>query len=238
MENSSAKQTNSELDELLKSEEEKLLSSIKRKEENSEQKGISQIIGRRMGYFWEEACTIVLKNSSTEDLSNVILEIDTIIDLIEKNSDGMSEESKDKLRESIQILNEIDIVREGEELADLSINHNENKYAIQFKWRFRSNDAKTVRQIANSAKILKELGYKPIMLIRKPYEKNLDTPLTRFEKAGWELKCGEESVEFIENISDFEFKDWVDKNVDFWNLLSNQQEYLNSVGWEKEELKF
>lgn len=235
---SSNEQLENSLNQLLQQEEEKLSESIQKKEENNEQKGITQIIGRRMGYFWEEFCHTLINNSYTDtENDEFILKLNTIIEIIEQEIGDLSESNEQDLREALEALNSLDIVKEGEELADIEFKDDKN-YAIQFKWSFRSNDAKTVRQLANSAEILKKLDYKPIMLIKRPREENLESPIRRFEKAGWDVKCGEDAVEFLEDKTKFSVKDWVEGKVDFWELLEENREYLNSVGWSKEELEF
>ena len=79
-------------------------------------------------------------------------------------------------------------------------------YAIDPKYRIGSGDSGTLKGWARDGDMLKEKGYKPIMLILR--EDNLPAAIRRISPH-WELKIGEEALDFIKEESGFDLKEFL-----------------------------
>ena len=114
-------------------------------------------------------------------------------------------------------------------MCDFTFEHNGQKFAVDTKYRFHSNDAKTVREIANSADHLKYMGYNPVLLMRTKREESISTAINRFENAGWSIMCNEDAALFISNYAGKALNIWMDSNVDVWGRLSAYHEGLKQL---------
>ena len=117
------------------------------------------------------------------------------------------------------------------DLCDFTVITSNAECAIDPKWRFMSNDAKTVRQIAFSGRQLSNLGYQPILLIRRPRDECLASPLNRFGRNGWQVIHWDASTDFIEKQTGFDLRLWIAENIDFWSELAEFHNCLN--GYQK-----
>ncbi len=70
---------------------------------------------------------------------------------------------------------------ERQDLCDFTIIDGLSKYAVDTKFSLISNDSSKIRQIADSGKQLKFLGYKPILLFRTDEKRNNKTAIKRFK---------------------------------------------------------
>ena len=122
-----------------------------------------------------------------------------------------------------------------QDLCDLTIEFEDKIYAIDTKYRFNSNDSNTVREIANSAIHLKQMGYIPIMLIRKNREFSHKAPINRFEKNGWKIIDGANAIEFIKSITDFNLSEFIQNDLNIWDFLKPYQDDLIRLRYGEKE---
>jgi hypothetical protein len=217
---------------LYRDESKKLFSSIRERCEKGVSAGLSQAIGRRFGYFWEEMVKHVFeykfeecdRNGLAIDISALILE--TIEDIIAKDSGLEKEKAKEitnKIRDNLNDILETGVLK----IADLTYKNQAGKeVALEIKWRVRWNDAKTVKAHALAAHRLKNRGFQPIMLIKRPKEESFDFNIDRFEREGWKVLTGKETMDFICEETMFDLNKWIEKKVDFWREVSPYQERL------------
>lgn len=78
--------------------------------------------------------------------------------------------------------------------------------AIDPKYRIGSGDSGTLKGWAKDADMLKERGYKPIILILR--EDNLPAAISRIS-GHWDVKVGKESLNFIKNTLNFDLEKYL-----------------------------
>lgn len=86
-------------------------------------------------------------------------------------------------------------------------------YAIEIKFRYYSGNAKTVREYASGGEILKNMKYRPVMLIFST--RNLESAIQRFKQSGWLVYEGDESVNFLKTITGFDLVKFLEKCKEF-----------------------
>lgn len=228
---------------LYKDELEKLRFSIGKSCERGSSAGITQTIGRRFGYFWEEMVKCVFesryvdynRNGLEIDISEIVLE--TIEDIIIKKAfeNSLAKTIIYEIKDSLKEILETGVVR----IADFTYkNKDGKKCALEIKWRIRWNDAKTVKSHVIAAHRLRSRGYEPIMLIRRPKEESFSSPIERFEREGWKVLTGMETMAFIAKETEFDLEKWINANVDFWRALSSYHECLRTFTLTKEDFAF
>lgn len=95
------------------------------------------------------------------------------------------------------------IKEENDQLCDLII----GKDAIDTKYRIGSGDSGTLKKFKNYGKRLQDLGYNPILLILR--NDNLAHAIKACEKAGWIIKTGDQAYNYINQITNFNLKQWL-----------------------------
>lgn len=213
--------------EFTNNEKKKIELSVMNKIAEDDSKGISQMIGRRYGFIWEEIVKIIFNHSDNIQLGDKIYYKDYVEKWINYNSANFKNEccktnSKDLLWKYI---NE-STGTESQDLCDFTLEYNGKRIAIDTKYRFNSNDSNTVREISNSAIYLKEMGFIPIMLIRRNREESQQAPLKRFEKNGWQIIDGANAINFIKELTEFDLKNTIINELDIWDYLSNYHNEL------------
>ena len=216
-----------ELKDFISSEKVKISNSICSKIKKDDQKGLSQVIGRRYGFIWEEIVKIIFKYDDKVVLRGKVFYRDFVEKWVEKNCQEFENEccranSKRLLLKYISETTATDM----QDLCDLTIEFKDKIYAIDTKYRFNSNDSNTVREIANSAIHLKEIGYIPIMLIRKSRECKFNIRVNRFERNGWKIIDDANAIEFIKSITDFDLSEFIKNELNIWEFLKPYQDDL------------
>lgn len=229
------------LNRILDEEVCKIKASVEKYISANKSKGISQMIGRRYGYIWERLVIETFKFSEYVKLEDRVL----YKDYVEKWIDTKASEIKNEccihsVKNIINKFLEENTGTDQQDLCDFTIEENNSdvKYGIDTKFRFVSNDSNTVREIADSARHLKFMVYNPILLFRKDREDSLKSPLNRFEKEGWDLKCGKYAIDFITKKTGFNLGKWIDQNIDIWNELKDYQDKLKDLRFDEENWKF
>ena len=67
-----------------------------------------------------------------------------------------------------------------------------------------SGDSGTLKKFKQYGSLLKERGYKPVLLLLR--EDNLSSAITACRKGGWKIYVGDESFEFIKKVSGIDMK--------------------------------
>jgi hypothetical protein len=218
------------LNEICESEILKMKESVKRVIELENPNGLEQSIGRRNGFLWESIVKTTFGNLKPNQTKGIVLFSEFVKmfvdDYIEINN--LDENCSMYVRDIVQKFFEISGT-DKQDLCDfVFVKNDSEKYAIDTKWRFISNDAKTVRQIAFSAIQLKKLGFIPILLVKRPAKESLESPLKRFSKSGWLVYHDEDSLNFVKQMTDFDLKKYIEENVNKWDSLSEYHTELIS----------
>ena len=77
-------------------------------------------------------------------------------------------------------------------------------FAIDTKYRLGSGDSGTLKKFKQYGSLLKERGYKPVLLLLR--EDNLSSAIAACRKGGWKIYVGDESFEFIKKVSGIDMK--------------------------------
>lgn len=160
------------------------------------------------------------------DISSLVLKtIESVI-----TEDGSLE--KRKIKEIMKKIEDSlkDILETGElEIADFIYKTEDgNKRALEIKWRIRWNDSKTLKSHCFAFHRLKDMRFEPIMPIRRPKEESFTETIERFEKEGWKVLTGKETMDFILKETGFDLENWVKSNVNFWKILSAYKQCLEA----------
>lgn len=218
----------------------KLVISVDGYVSQNNSKGVTQMKGRRFGDMWERLIKSAFETTESSDIGDRVYYQDYVDKWIDDNA---KEIENDCCRESAKKLL-MKFIEEttgtsNQDMCDFTFKHNGVKYAVDTKYRFHSNDAKTVREIANSAYHLKYMGYEPVLLMRTKREDSIATAINRFETAGWSIKCDTEASNFISDFAGDELNKWLDKNVDVWQRLKKYHDGLRQLRFgDAEEWKF
>jgi hypothetical protein len=95
----------------------------------------------------------------------------------------------------------------SDEPCDLII----GEYAIDTKYRVGSGDSGTLKKFKEYGVLLKSKGYIPVFLFLR--EDNLNAAMTACKSGGWEIYTGDDSFEFIKNMSGFDIKNYLISNA-------------------------
>lgn len=80
--------------------------------------------------------------------------------------------------------------------------------AIDTKYRVGSGDSGTLKKFKSYGKLLKERGYRPLLLIVR--EDNLNAAITACTKGGWTVLQGPATFDYIEELSGFDLRNWLE----------------------------
>lgn len=229
----------SSLKKILEEEITKIKTSVSGYIKKKSTKGISQMIGRRYGYMWESMAVLVFELTQKEKFGGCVM-FQEYIDAYSAHFVKLNNLNDCCMEATLKLSDEIyeKTGTKKQDLCDLTYKKGNIEYGIDAKFRFRSNDSKTVRQIAFSAEQLKFLGYEPMLLFRKDRKESLKSPINRFEKAGWKIVCGQDSLDFIKTNTGFDLGGWIEANINIWDELQNYQEDLKRLRIDEENWKF
>nr|WP_312289484.1 hypothetical protein [Clostridium chromiireducens] len=228
------------LNYILKEEMEKIKNSVKEYILKDSSKGISQMIGRRYGHMWQKLVIQTFNHSKEINVGERILYKDYVEAWLRHNlNDEMNKCCRKSSREIVRKFLDENTGTDQQDLCDYTFYKSEEKvYAVDTKFRFISNDSNTVREIADSARHLKFMGYKPVLLIRRKKSESISSPIKRFEKQGWILKCGQDASDFILKKTGFDLGEWIDVNIRVWDELKEYQNELIKLRFGKENWEY
>jgi len=111
------------------------------------------------------------------------------------------------------------IKKEQGEFCDFTI----GKIAIDTKYRIGSGDSGTLSKFEFDGKELINMGYNPIMLILRT--DNLPSAINACIKGGWTIKMGDETYDFIKEITGFDLKSWLKAKKNCYNSNNIDKEH-------------
>lgn len=82
------------------------------------------------------------------------------------------------------------------------------KDAIDTKYRIGSGDSGTLKKFKSYGKLLKERGYRPVLLMVR--EDNLAAAMTACATGGWTVLQGQATFDYIKELSDFDLRAWLE----------------------------
>lgn len=100
----------------------------------------------------------------------------------------------------------------GDEICDLIA----GKDAIDTKYRIGSGDSGTLKKFKQYAGRIKQLGYRPVVLILRT--DNLEAAITACNTGGWTVSTGDDSYKYIQKITGFDLKQWLTSKKDLYRL--------------------
>jgi hypothetical protein len=92
----------------------------------------------------------------------------------------------------------------GDEPCDCCV----GKDAIDTKYRIGSGDSGTLKKFKSYGKLLKERGYRPVLLIVR--EDNLAAAMTACATGGWTVLQGQATFDYIKQLSGFDLREWLE----------------------------
>lgn len=228
-----------ELSLFMDDEKRKIKDSVKEHIATNNHSGLAQMIGRRYGYIWERIINIILENTNEINLEAKIFYQDFVKFWIKTNKALLENECCQESAEKIllKFLDE-NTGTSTQDLCDFTFINSEINYAVDTKFKFNSNDSNTVREISNSAIHLIEMGFKPVLLMRRPEIESQQSPIKRFKKSGWVVISGNDSSNFIKELTGFDIQEWINTNLNIWEFLSDYHDDLNALRYGEEAWDF
>ena len=89
--------------------------------------------------------------------------------------------------------------------------------AIDTKYRIGSGDSGTLKKFKAYAPLLQSKGYEPVLLIVR--EDNLPAAITACRLGGWKVLTGDPTFEFIENLTGFDLKHYLQTKAAEYKVL-------------------
>lgn len=178
---------------------------------------------RRVGELWDPFCKLCFYypvNDVSLFIPPLFSEVkkkltDEIVDYI--NNLNISPEEKEELKKYYEKV--WSLVTSGEIQLELDLHFvsKEQKYVVDFKSGFGSNEKGNTNRLLLVASIYKNLSesYKCLLFVRA--EENNSYFNTLKNSGIWEAYCGSEAYEKIKEYSGYNLKSWIDTNMDWAN---------------------
>lgn len=80
-------------------------------------------------------------------------------------------------------------------------------YAIDTKYRVGSGDSGTLKKFKQYGPLLREYGYKPVLLFLR--HDNLQAAITACREGGWDILVGKQSFDFIKELTNFDLEKYL-----------------------------
>jgi hypothetical protein len=199
---------------------------------------------RRVGEQWDRFCQLCF-DFPLKDLSLFIPPLfsdakkklsDEIIDYIDALT--ITNEQKDELKKYYDKVWSLVTSGEIQLELDLHFTQNGNKYVVDFKSGFGSNEKGNLNRLLLVATVYKYLdkNYKCMLFVRA--EENNSYFNTLKNSSVWEAYCGSEAYDKIKEYSGYNLKSWIDTNMDWANdfkpetiLHFREQNLLQYLSW-------
>ena len=180
---------------------------------------------RRIGELWQHFCRICfdypLKELSlfipplfSEVKKRLTAEIEECIENL-----SITEEQKKDLK---KYYNKVwSLVTSGEIKLELDLHFEQNaeKFVVDFKSGFGSNEKGNTNRLLLVATIYKNLedNYRCLLLVRAKEDSNNNYFQVLKNSGIWEAHCGEETYERIKEHSGFDMREWIQNKIDWGN---------------------
>lgn len=104
----------------------------------------------------------------------------------------------------------------NDEICDLIVNQD----AIDTKYRIGSGDSGTLKKFRHYAQKLMKLGYRPVLLILR--NDSLSHALKSCQNGGWKIIQGDESYEYIYELTNFDLKTWLQNKKNHLAIIQDK----------------
>ena len=183
---------------------------------------------RRVGELWDPFCKLCFYYP----INDISLFIPPLFSEVKKKMTDEIAEYIDNLTITVDEKQELkkyydkvwSLVSSGEIQLELDLHflHNDQKYVVDFKSGFGSNEKGNTNRLLLVATIYQNLdeNYKCLLFVRA--EENNSYFNTLKNSGIWEAYCGNEAYEKIKTHSGYDLKLWTDTNIDWANDFNNE----------------
>jgi hypothetical protein len=190
---------------------------------------------RRIGELWEPFCQLCWEYPVNKDVSYIVPPLfKDVKNKLSNEIEAFIDKLKISMKEKVGLKKYYDkawvLVTSGEinlEL-DLHFEKGEERFVVDFKSGFSSNEKGNTNRlllVASIYKILEE-GHKCLLFVRSSEETN-NHYLQTLKKSGlWTVYCGDETYKMIKKITGFDLSGWMKENVD-WEHDFDKKMYLH-----------
>jgi hypothetical protein len=178
---------------------------------------------RRVGELWDPFCKLCFYypiNNLSLFIPPLFSEVkkkmtEEIADYIDKLT--ITQEEKQELKKYYDKVWSLVSSGEIQLELDLHFSHNEQKYVVDFKSGFGSNEKGNTNRLLLVATIYQNLdeNYKCLLFVRA--EENNSYFKTLKNSGIWDAYCGGEAYQKIKEYSGYDLKLWTDTNIDWAN---------------------
>ncbi|TWT07326.1 hypothetical protein FQV26_05810 [Planococcus sp. CPCC 101016] len=194
---------------------------------------------RRIGELWEPFCKLCWTFTSEEGIAVTIPPtFDEAKIHLSRNLNNfigtlnLSTEQKTELDTYLELIWEL-VSSGGIKLkSDLHFEKNGVKYNVDFKSGFNSNEKGNTNRLLMVGSIFKKLdpAYENIILVRAEEKDNNHYLQTLKNSDQWNVFCGQETYDKIEELTGFPLKVWIRTNIDWKNDLDKDTiDYLTNA---------
>ncbi|MEW8980840.1 MAG: hypothetical protein AB2388_03705 [Bacillus anthracis] len=191
---------------------------------------------RRIGELWEPFCKLCWSYTSEEGITDIIpptfdeaksqllTGLNSFID-----TTSLLEEQKQELNRYLELMWELIASGDIKLESDLHFEKNGVQYNVDFKSGFNSNEKGNTNRLLMVGSIYKKLDpeYENIILVRAEENDNNHYLQTLKNSTQWNVYCGQETYDKIEELTGFPLKSWIRQNIDWENDLDSETiEYL------------
>ena len=183
---------------------------------------------RRVGELWDPFCKLCFYYP----INDISLFIPPLFSEVKKKMTYEIADYIDSLTITVEEKQELKIyydkvwslVSSGEIQLELDLHflHNDQKYVVDFKSGFGSNEKGNTNRLLLVATTYQNLdeNYKCLLFVRA--EENNSYFNTLKNSGIWEAYCGNEAYQKIKTHSGYDLKLWTDKNIDWVNDFNNE----------------
>jgi len=178
---------------------------------------------RRIGELWDPFCnlcfeyplrelTLFVPPLFSEVKQKLTAEIEDYIDIL-----SITEEQKKELKRYYNIVWGLVISGEIKLELDLHFEQNDERFVVDFKSGFGSNEKGNTNRLLLVASIYKNLeeNYKCLLLVRAEEDRNNNYFHTLKNSGIWEAYCGNETYAKIKEYSGFDIRQWIENNINW-----------------------
>ncbi|MDO7269042.1 hypothetical protein [Shouchella clausii] len=191
---------------------------------------------RRIGELWEPFCKLCWEYTSLKGIAETIPpkfeeakqqllgNLDEFLD-----STSLTKEERQELNKYLDLMWELVASGEIKLESDLHFVKEDNasystKYNIDFKSGFNSNEKGNTNRLLMVGSIYKKLdpAYQNLLLVRAEESENNHYLQTLKNSSQWEVFCGQETYDKIEQLTGFPLKKWIQENINWENDLDKE----------------
>ncbi|MGN4425972.1 hypothetical protein ACTFQN_19370 [Bacillus cereus group sp. MYBK30-1] len=186
---------------------------------------------RRIGELWEPFCKLCWSYTSEEGVTDIIpptfdeaklkllTDLNSFID-----TTSLLDAEKRELDKYLELMWELIASGDIKLKSDLHFEKDGVKYNVDFKSGFNSNEKGNTNRLLMVGIIYKKLDpeYENIILVRAEENENNHYLQTLKNSTQWNVYCGQETYDKIEELTGFPLKSWIRHNIDWENDLDSE----------------